>query len=326
MRKPRPPAGVRLGEGVTTGAAVAALALGPGVAGAQVAQNPSPMVETARAHERVERRELPGIRFDVEGVLPRPVRVYAPEAPEPGAARLVVHFHGAPYVAEAAAHGAPDVDVVAAVHLGAGSSAYEKSFRRPGTFDDLVAAIRRELARRTDPEPRGGGAGGPAFASIRVSAFSAGYGAVRALLRAAGPEAPLDGLLLLDGLHAGYLPPRTPLAEGGRLDAGDLEPFVAYARRAARGEGAMLVTHSEIFPGTFASTTETADHLLRELGIERRPVLRWGPVGMQQISEARRGRLRVMGFAGNTAPDHIDHLHGLGWFLERLPRREGGGG
>jgi hypothetical protein len=47
-------------------------------------------------------------------------------------------------------------------------------------------------------------------------------------------------------------------------------------------------------------------------------VLEWGPVGMQQLGEARAGRLLVRGFAGNSAPDHVDHLHGLPEFLRLL--------
>src|SRR5215208_947906 len=66
----------------------------------------------------------------------------------------------------------------------------------------------------------------------------------------------------VDGLHASYVPERTPLAEGGALDTAQLAPFVAFARRAAADRAAMLVTHPEIFPGTFASTTETTDYLL----------------------------------------------------------------
>ena len=68
-------------------------------------------------------------------------------------------------------------------------------------------------------------------------------------------------------------------------------PFLRYARRAAAGETSLLITHSEIFTGTFASTTETTDWLIASLG-----------------------------FAGNTGPDHIDHLHGLGEFLARVKR------
>ena len=36
---------------------------------------------------------------------------------------------------------------------------------------------------------------------------------------------------------------------------------------------------------------------------------------MQQLSEARRGGFDVLGFAGNSAPDHVDHLYALGEWL-----------
>jgi hypothetical protein len=88
-----------------------------------------------------------------------------------------------------------------------------------------------------------------------------------------------------------------------------------------RGDKRFVVTHSEIFPGTFASTTETADHLLAALGLQRTPVLRWGPHGMQQLSEVRAGRFTLLGFAGNSAPDHIDHLQGMAEFLKMVEDR-----
>jgi hypothetical protein len=108
------------------------------------------------------------------------------------------------------------------------------------------------------------------------------------------------------------------MAAGGTIDDTVLREFVQFAEAAARGEKRFLVTHSEIFPGTFASTTETAEHLLRAIGVRRAPVLRWGPRGMQQTSEARRGRFALLGFAGNSAPDHVDHLHAMPELLRRL--------
>jgi hypothetical protein len=131
-------------------------------------------------------------------------------------------------------------------------------------------------------------------------------------------------VLLLDGLHVSYIPERTPVASGGVLDTVRLAPFIDYARKAAADPSTvrMVVTHSEIFPGTFASTTETADNLLDGLGIRRTPVLEWGPGGMQLLSTARKGGFLLLGFAGNAAPDHVDHYHGMGAFLERLLRSE----
>src|SRR6202008_3045596 len=109
--------------------------------------------------------------------------------------------------------------------------------------------------------------------------------AVRAILRDSTHFAQVDAVLLLDGLHTSYMPEGTVLEKGGTLDTTNLVAFTRYALEARRGAKRFLITHSEIFPGTFASTTETTDYLLHTLGLRRTPVLRWGPRGMQQLSE-----------------------------------------
>jgi hypothetical protein len=121
----------------------------------------------------------------------------------------------------------------------------------------------------------------------------------------------VDGILLLDGLHTSYVDDR-------RIDPIAMQPFLDYARDAVAGKKRFLFTHSEIFPGTFASTTETSDYLIQQLGLKRTPVVRWGPRGMQQISEVHSGGLTILGFAGNSAPDHIDQFHSMPEFLELL--------
>ena len=68
----------------------------------------------------------------------------------------------------------------------------------------------------------------------------------------------------------------------------DLDVFVRFARDAAEGKKEMVVTHSEVFPGTFASTTETADYLLGRLGLGRQATLAWGPQRTQLLSRVQR--------------------------------------
>jgi hypothetical protein len=189
---------------------------------------------------------------------------------------------------------------VLAVHLGAGSAAYARPFADPGAFPALLKEAEEKAGVR--------------FGPVGLTAWSAGYGAVRAILKAAGGSGRVDFVLLLDGLHAGYAGGR-PGPRESQLVADDLAVFVRFARDAAAGKKQLIVTHSEVFPGTFASTTETADYLLRAAGVRRAAVLRWGPAGMQQLSEARQGGLRVAGYAGNSAPDHVDQLHALPDFL-----------
>ena len=77
-----------------------------------------------------------------------------------------------------------------------------------------------------------------------------------------------------------------------------------------------MVEHTEIFPGTYAGTTETADYLLEQLQLRRTAVLKWGPMGTQQLSEASQGRFLLEGYAGNSAPDHVDQLHSLPEYLK----------
>jgi hypothetical protein len=179
-----------------------------------------------------------------------------------------------------------------AVQAGAGSSVYSLAFVSPERFRALLDE-----------------AGGP-FGPIVVSSFSAGYGAVREILKDRANWDRIDALVLADSLHSDL-----------KIDSEHMRPIVDFAREAVAGRKRMLVTHSEVFPGTFASTTQTADYLLEQLGLKRRAVLKWGPLGMQQVSEARAGRFEMLGFAGNTAPDHIDHLHALAWWLKRLKVR-----
>jgi len=294
------------------GALVATLSAG---AGAQTpppaAQNPSPMVENSRAHRRLTPREIPGVARTFSGPDGKPVEVFIPESARGAkAVNLVIHFLGAAWIPELAVSRLGKNNVVAVLNLGAGSGVYDRAFADPVAFDTLLANISRELSAAAGKDVR--------IARITLSGFSAGHGAVRAILRDPAHFARVDEVLLMDGMHTSYVPEGVVMEKGGTLDPRNLDAFVHFAEGAVNGHKRFLITHSEIFPGTFASTTETADYLLGSLGLKRAPVLRWGPNGMQQLSEVRAGHFELMGFAGNTAPDHIDQFQGMPEFLVRL--------
>lgn len=274
-------------------------------------QNPSPMVEHTRAHERLTPRDLGGAKRTFAGPMGKPVELFVPDrARTSDSLDLVVHFLGAAWLPEQAVAGLIYPTVAAVVNLGAGSGVYDRAFSDSSAFDSLMASVTREVRAATGKEAH--------FRRVVLVGFSAGHGAVRAILRDPRHFARIDAVLLLDGMHTSYVPEGTPLAAGATLDTTNLVAFANFARAAVRGEKRFLVTHSEIFPGTFASTTETADWLLGALGLHRTPVLRWGPRGMQQLSEAHAGRFELLGFAGNSAPDHIDQLHAMPELLARL--------
>lgn len=298
--------------------ALVAVIATPVVVGAQTpvapppaSQNPSPMVESSRAHERLAPKKLEGATLSFAGPGGKPVELFIPDrARTSDAVDVVIHFFGAAWLPEQAVDDLGTNTVAAVVNLGAGSGIYDRTFADPAVFDSLLASVGREMSAAV---------GHPARVDrVTLVGFSAGHGAVRAILRDSAHFARVSAVLLLDGMHTSYVPEGAVLAKGGAIDTTNLVAFARFARAAIRGEKRFLVTHSEIFPGTFASTTETADWLIQSLGLRRTPVLKWGPRGMQQLSEVRAGRFEVMGFAGNAAPDHIDQLHAMPELLKLL--------
>lgn len=274
-------------------------------------QNPSPMQERTRSHQRLLQRSDPGVHLTIDGLLPKSVDVFIPQrALNTAAAPLVLHLMGATWVPQRAIGSMSRPVIVAATYLGGGSSTYARPFAADTQlYGRLLDTLRARIAEV---------AGAPRIEGVYLTGWSAGYGAIREIVRRTDNLSRVDGVLLIDGIHTGYIPDRKPLADSGVLDTAGLAPFAEFARLAASGSKRFIVTHSEIFPGTFASTTECSDWLLGTMGLKRVPVLEWGPMGTQLLSRTTKGRFEVLGFAGNSAPDHVDQFHGMAAFVERL--------
>ncbi len=262
------------------------------------AQNPSPMVEHTRTHPRLTKQVPPGERFPLPlGTLFVPQRMRANRP-----ASLLFFFHGSDWLPELAASRQHQMAVVT-VQAGAGSGSYVRLFQDPTRFLSLVAAA--ESASRIH------------FSEIALGGWSAGCGAIRQILLDPASYDKVRRVLCIDGVHTGYTH-GTPGPLESEIDASNLEVWLRFGQDAMAGKKRLLITHSEIFPGTFASTTETADWLLREWNVAPHPVARFGPMGTQMLSRASAGGLTVIGFAGNSAPDHVDELNSLPVYLHWL--------
>jgi hypothetical protein len=276
-------------------------------------QNPSPMTEETRKHERIEQKDYPGIVFEIRSLFSKPVRLFVPQKSlKARTVELLIHFHGAPYVAEFAASQYGGNIIAATLSVGSGSKVYNDAFEDTTKFKLLLDSIVAESKKQLKHDVK--------LRRVILSGFSAGYGAIRRIISSEWNFKRVDAILLLDGFHTSYIPERKVLAEGGRVDSTGLLSYIRFAQAAALKQSPkkFLITHSEIFPGTFVSTTESSDYLLHTLSMRRTPVLKWGPLGMQQLSVSRRNHFAVYGYAGNTAKDHVDHLQSLYWFLRQL--------
>ena len=101
------------------------------------------------------------------------------------------------------------------------------------------------------------------------------------------------------------------------VNSANMEGFLKFARAAAQGGKRMIISHSQQRPDGYASTTETADYLITQLGGEREIMAESWPSGLKLLSRFRKGGLEIYGLAGDTAADHMKHLQNLSGFLVR---------
>ena len=271
-------------------------------------QFPSPMVDHIRSHERIPLKSIP-IKGRVISLLgDKEGRLFLNSLGErTDSIPLLIHFHGDYRVAQEAVEQFKEPLLLLHCHWGGGSSSYGRPLISKGP-DSFMEEVRKGIQDTFLNKQ---------ITTIYVSAWSAGYGAIRELIRSREVDNYLEGILLMDGLHCSYVPERRTLAEGGSLDSLAMEPFVQWAIQAKAGGKSFFITHSSVFPGTYASTTETASYLLRRMEVGRQSVLLEGPMGMQQTSTAKESGFTVLSYAGNSAPDHVDHYHAFGNFIHR---------
>jgi hypothetical protein len=268
---------------------------------AQTQQNPSPMVEYTREHARLAKTEMPGRRLPLDlGTLFIPEKMQQKRP-----VKLLLFFHGGDWLPELAVAQQRNMAVIT-VQAGAGSSSYTKLFEDPARFLHLIAEAQAKS--------------GLTFSEIDLGGWSAGCGALRQILSDPASYDRVGGVLCIDGVHTGYVNGK-PGPEESEIEADNLQVWLQLGRDAMAGKKRFIITHTEIFPGTFASTTETADYLLHAWGLAAHPVVKWGPMKTQMLSEVKTGGLQVVGFAGNSAPDHVDQLHSLPEFLGWLGKK-----
>lgn len=211
---------------------------------------------------------------------------------------LIVHFHGGVDTVRAAMQQSGREETVLVVTMPGLSTAYAKPFRDdPALFSTLLARA---------AEADGGAAEPSRWKRITLSCFSAGYAAVREILRS--PDADrIDALVAADSIYAGNEgePPERIVSRQ------DMAGFLAFARLAAAGQRVFVVAHSAQ-QTPYASTTETADYLLAGVSARRSPLPPSADEEFAPVSQGRRGRLLVTGHAGASAAAHLHHLRILG--------------
>jgi len=227
---------------------------------------------------------------------------------------LTLHLHGAPGVVETNFLAAQCPGVLVNVTLPGLSGVYADRFRDTNTFWRILRETEAACGVTARPSAR--------VQRVTVTSFSAGFGGVRELLKHPPIFDRIDALVMADSIYAGFVGD----ADDRRVNPIQMEGFLEFARAAAAGRKWLLITHSQLRTPTYASTAETADYLIAQLGGRRQNTAEDWPGDLSLLSQFRRGQCEILGFAGDTGEHHLQHLRRLGGFLARLnaptpPRR-----
>jgi hypothetical protein len=235
-----------------------------------------------------------------------------------GSYDLLLHFHGNVKVVVESAVVAKLNAVVAVINLGVGSGIYQDTYAATGTYEDLLDQIQSAVTARGLRHAR--------LRRVALSSWSAGYGALSTILDVRRGTDPLDAVLVLDGIHSGWLPERP-----NAVNPLQLEPFLGAAHAAALGRMLFTVTYSKITPETYAGSRETARFLLNEVKTDgpvftdlskappylklesmKNAVSKEDERSLVPFEEARVGNFHIRGFKGNGKGDHMAHLFQMG--------------
>jgi hypothetical protein len=228
--------------------------------------------------------------------------------PPDGRAKLAVHFHTIAWftIQEHVRRGSslPLLNFA----LGEGSATYGKPFQNPARFQDWLRQVEFELVSRGAPT-------NTRVAGVDISSFSAGYGAVREILKLETNRSVVERIVLCDSLYGGLAETNAPYPRR-RVLVEHLEPWREFVQASARGEKTFLLTTSDIETARYASTRECGEAVAAAVGAEFKPVAKDSCLAARDLEHAliRRsdlGRFHVWNYAGTNAQAHLAHVRHL---------------
>lgn len=201
---------------------------------------------------------------------------------------LVVHFHGQRPARKELVRTGEDL-VFLGVSLGIGK-AYAPPFHDGKLFQQLISGVEKELTQRSGRAAH--------VRRLALSGWSRGFEAIGEVLTQPLGEK-VDALILLDSFHG---------SRDLKTRALRLAPFVEFGRAALEGRRFFFLSHSAIPTKDYASTTETVNWLISELGGKPVPARRKDPLGLELTNYYSAGDFHARGYAGNGKLDHCAHF------------------
>lgn len=210
---------------------------------------------------------------------------------------LTIHFHTEPWFAieEHMRRGLREPLLV--VMLGQGSTVYRVPFEDRSWLAKLVSRVETQLQTKVK--------------AVDVSSFSAGYGAVREIVKSPEYRQLIRRIVLCDSMYGSFAPGSTT-----RPASEHVAPWVEFAKMAARGEKTFVLTHSQVPTTNYASSGQCAAALIEAVGAAKVIVPRGTiPATLDPeyplLARTDVGHFHVWGYDGADAQAHLTHVRHL---------------
>jgi hypothetical protein len=221
-------------------------------------------------------------------------------------ADVLIHFHGDSQTFYNNAAYANLNAILVTVNYSGLSSAYSTPFSNSALFQTVLNEALTKVRSQADI------ADTLNWDQLGVSSFSAGYGAVREILKSSSYRGQIDTLLAADSLYA------TTAGDGTALDS-QMVDYKTFANLAKNGSKTFLFSHSQVPTYTYESTAETGDELMQHLGVSPTATNTNGLGTLNFYRKAQTGNFRLWGATGSDGDSHLEHLRYIGEFLKELP-------
>jgi hypothetical protein len=208
----------------------------------------------------------------------------------------VIHFHGGQFLQEENLKTAKLNAIAVSINIGILADAYGEYARGKMKVLNHILEQTESVMQRVHPGVR--------LAKIALSAWSAGFAALRPMLEAEEGRKRVDAAFIADGMFAilSDLKQRIVYTE-------PLKGTFEFAQAATRSEKLFMVSHSAIPAENYASVGETVDVLLRTLALGKTPLV---PLPKQPIYEAKKGLFAALGYPGFSKEAHAEQIKQMG--------------
>jgi hypothetical protein len=221
---------------------------------------------------------------------------------------ILVHFHSPGWLIRQEMVKENRSAIVVSVNYPGLSSSYRIPFSEDtGLFKKILTDT---LSVATAQYP-----GAPAKIRIlTIASFSAGYGAVREILKSPEYYRQIREIILMDSLYAGIED-----TTSRKLVEKDVEPFIPFLNDAVKGKKIFISSHSAQLPKTYAGTPETNHYLIKKAHGKTQVVINNPDEVINQSGKlwltCDVNRFRVRGYSGQDILAHSGHLYAFRYWL-----------